>query len=85
MAAMGPQVPGIIGAYYGRDVLLSLIALIISVSMFGMALGPLLGGIFYDIAGGYSVAFLVAAVLYTMGCLLYLLLKPPPASSKSTT
>lgn len=83
MAGMGPQVPGIIGAYYGRDALLSLVAMLNSITMIGTTLGPVVAGVLYDKAGSYFVAFLVAAILAAVGSFLYLLLKPPRVGAAS--
>ena len=60
---------------------LSSIGIILGVILFscavGETIGPVVAGYIFDTSGSYTLAFLICAVLSSLGLLLILLLKPP--------
>ncbi|MDY6835602.1 MAG: MFS transporter [Chloroflexota bacterium] len=62
-----PLIPGIIGAYYGTKSIASLIAIATTGCMLGAIVGNLLGGVFIDVQGSYSNAFLIGAISCLVG------------------
>lgn len=56
-----PQLPMLIAEIFGIRAMASLMGVAISISMFGAALGPWVGGKFYDLTGNYHFAFAIAA------------------------
>ncbi|MBI2830970.1 MAG: MFS transporter [Chloroflexi bacterium] len=55
----------------------AIMGVVVSVSSFGGASGPLLAGQIYDLNGSYFIAFLVYGVVTVIGLALALVLRPP--------
>ena len=74
-----PQIPGLLGSYFGTGSLLPmLLAINLTISMIGGALGPPLAGFIYDQTRSYSIAFLVAAISWAIAALLFFFVIKPP-------
>lgn len=72
-----PLIPGIIGAYYGTKSIASLIAIATTGCMMGAIVGNLLGGVFMDVQGSYSNAFLIGAICCLAGGVLAMTFNQP--------
>jgi MFS family permease len=73
-----PQIPGMIGSYFGTKSLAPLIAFAHSVSLVGGALGPLLAGYLHDRTNSYHLAFTIGAISWFLaGVLVFTLVKQP--------
>ena len=55
----------------------TILGVVTSAYYLGSAIGPSVAGRIYDIAGNYSLAFLISAIFSVVGLLLVLPLKPP--------
>ncbi|KAF0122389.1 MAG: major facilitator superfamily protein [bacterium] len=72
-----PQLPGIVGFFFGSTSLASLIGLCHGLAIFGSAEAPIVAGFIYDKTGSYTVAFLIAGIASLIAGALALFLKPP--------
>lgn len=77
------SIPGIIAAavgdYTGPAKAATMFGTLTVVFGLGQAAGPLVAGMIAERSGGFSLAFLMSAVLAGAGCLLSLALRPPPS------
>jgi len=74
-----PQIPGLIGNYFGNKNLTEIMGLFWSLAGIGAIIGSLIGGFVYDITGSYVVPFLIAAVCFGLaGALTFFLKTPKP-------
>lgn len=71
-----PVRPALIADYYGTRSFGTIYGITMSIRTFGAALGPLVIGALVDITGGYSVGWLVAAVV--AACMIPLLVMAVP-------
>jgi len=76
--------PALIGDFFGRTAVGSIVGFIFAVSGSPAAFGPLIAGRIYTLTGRYSAAFVLSAVLNLMAFALLLLLKKPEHLSRQT-
>jgi OFA family oxalate/formate antiporter-like MFS transporter len=69
--------PAIIGDFYGRTAVGSIVGFIFALAGSPAAFGPLIAGYIYHATGHYSVAFVLSAGLNVAALLLLLLLRKP--------
>ena len=72
-----PQIPGLIGNYFGNKNLNEIMAIFWSLAGIGAIIGALTGGFVFDITGSYLIAFLFAACCFGSAGILAIFLKPP--------
>ncbi len=81
------SIPGIIAAavgdYMGPAKAATMFGTLTVVFGLGQAAGPLVAGIIAERTGGFSMAFVMSAVLAGAACLLSLALRPPPAHASA--
>lgn len=58
-----PLIPGLSTHYFGLKSLGFIVGACVSAGSLGGAMGPILGGLVYDLSGGYALAFAAAAAL----------------------
>ena len=74
-----PQIPGLIGNYFGNKNLAEIMGLLWAVAAIGSIIGSLMGGFIFDSTGGYFLAFLLASLCFgTAGLLVFFLKTPIP-------
>ncbi len=76
--------PAITADYYGMKNLGMNYGMMITAWGVGGILGPLFGGLARDITGGYSIAYLISAILSTLGVVISLLIRHPDVPRKKT-
>ncbi|HAA84777.1 MAG TPA: oxalate:formate antiporter [Kosmotogaceae bacterium] len=78
--------PAITADYYGMKNLGVNYGLMITAWGVGGILGPLFGGMTRDITGGYSSAYLISAILSTLGAVISLIIRHPdlPRTQETT-
>jgi MFS family permease len=69
--------PAIVGDFYGRVAVGSIVGFIFALAGSPAAFGPLIAGYLYQVTGHYRTAFLLSAGLNSAALLLLLLLKKP--------
>lgn len=69
--------PAIVGDYFGRQAVGSIVGFIFALAGSTAAFGPALAGYVYDATGRYTTAFALSALLNTAAFLLLLALKKP--------
>lgn len=72
-----PQIPGLIGNYFGNKNLNEIMGIFWSIAGIGAIIGALTGGVVFDITGSYLIAFLLAAGCFGTAGILAIFLKPP--------
>lgn len=72
-----PQIPGLVGNYFGTKNLTELLGFVWTMAAFGGIFGPLIGGFIFDITSSYTIAFLFAAACFGAAGILALFLKAP--------
>lgn len=72
-----PQIPGLIGNYFGNRHLNEIMGIFWAIAGIGAIIGALTGGIVFDITGSYLVAFLFAAGSFGTAGILSIFLKAP--------
>lgn len=72
-----PQIPGLLGNYFGTKNLTELLGFVWAMAAFGGIFGPLIGGFVFDITGSYTIAFLFAAACFGISGILAFFLKKP--------
>jgi len=72
-----PQIPGLIGNYFGTKNLNEIMAIFWSIAGIGAIIGALTGGVVFDITGSYLIAFLFAACCFGSAGIVAIFLKPP--------
>ncbi|MBI4621364.1 MAG: MFS transporter [Desulfobacterales bacterium] len=74
-----PQIPGLIGNYFGNKNLTEIMGIFWAIAGTGGIIGSLIGGFVYDITGSYVIPFLIAALCFGMaGALTFSLKTPKP-------
>ncbi|PIQ46130.1 MAG: hypothetical protein COW04_03880 [Deltaproteobacteria bacterium CG12_big_fil_rev_8_21_14_0_65_43_10] len=74
-----PQIPGLIGNYFGNKNLTEIMGLFWSLAGIGAIIGSLIGGFVYDITESYLIPFLFAALCFGLaGALTFFLKTPKP-------
>ena len=77
-----PQIPGLVGNYFGTKNLAEILGIIWAIAGFGGIFGPLIGGLVFDITGSYTIAFLFAFVCFGLtGILAFFLKRPEPSGN----
>ena len=77
-----PQIPGLIGNYFGNKNLTEIMGIFWAMAGTGGIIGSLIGGFVHDITGSYVVPFLIAALCFGLaGALTFLLKTPKPLMS----
>jgi len=69
--------PAIVGDFYGRTAVGSIVGFIFALAGSPAAFGPLIAGYVYQVTGHYHAAFMLSAGLNVVALLLLLLLKKP--------
>lgn len=69
--------PAIVGDYFGRLKVASVIGAIFTIGGVSAAFGPLVGGYIYDLTQGYRLAFLMGGFTNLLALILLLTSKPP--------
>ena len=72
-----PQIPGLIGNYFGNRNLNEIMGIFWSIAGIGAIIGTLTGGVVSDITGSYLIAFLFAAGCFGTAGILAIFLEPP--------
>ena len=72
-----PQIPGLIGKYFGNMNLTEIMGIFWAIAGIGAIVGSMAGGIIFDMTGSYVIAFLFAAFCFGSAGALALFLKPP--------
>lgn len=72
-----PQIPGLVGNYFGTKNLTELLGIVWATAAVGGIFGPLIGGFVFDITGSYTIAFLFAAACFGISGILAFFLKVP--------
>lgn len=72
-----PLVPSLVGDLFGTKAIGSIFGTTNAAYVSGAAIGPLLAGYIFDITGGYSLAFISAAIGMAIALVLLLLVRPP--------
>ncbi len=72
-----PQIPGLIGNYFGNKNLNEIMGIFWSIAGIGAIIGALTGGVVFDITGSYLIAFLLASGCFGTAGILAIFLKPP--------
>jgi len=75
-----PQIPGLVGTYFGTKNLTEILGIIWAIAGFGGIFGPLIGGLVFDITGSYTIAFLFALACFGLTGILACFLKRPQPS-----
>ncbi|MBI2873121.1 MAG: MFS transporter [Chloroflexi bacterium] len=70
----------LLASYYGRSALGSIQGIVQMVKVSGLALGPLVAGIYYDVMNSYESAFVTFAVFFAFASLLMFLARRPVAA-----
>jgi MFS family permease len=80
---MGPSSAALIGDTFGLSQLGAILGVLDAGFNAGAAIGPLVGGLIFDVRGGYSLAFLLAAVFMLVATGLVLLIRRETETGKS--
>jgi MFS family permease len=72
-----PQIPGLIGNYFGNRNLNEIMGIFWAIAGIGAIIGALTGGFVFDLTGSYFIAFMFAAGCFGGSCILTTVLKPP--------
>jgi len=72
-----PQIPGLVGTYFGTKNLTEILGVTWAIAGFGGMLGPLVGGLVFDITGSYTNAFVFASACFGLTGVLAVFLKKP--------
>jgi len=72
--------PAIVGDFYGRTAVGSIVGFIFALAGSPAAFGPLIAGYVYQVTGHYHAAFMLSAGLNVVALLLLLLLKKPTSA-----
>jgi MFS family permease len=67
----------LVAGFYGRRSLGAISGVVNVVRGFGLALGPMVAGVFFDVVGGYEPAFVTFGVMAVGGALLMALVQSP--------
>lgn len=70
-------IPGLIGSYYGTRNLPEIMSYLWSAAALAGLVGPLVGGLLFDLMGSYLIALLTGAGWYVVVGILALMLRPP--------
>ncbi|MBW2120233.1 MAG: MFS transporter [Deltaproteobacteria bacterium] len=70
-------IPGLIGEYFGAKSLTEIMSYFWSVAAFAGLMGPMVGGLIFDITGAYPAAFFIGATWYVIVGVLAVCLGPP--------
>ncbi|MDY7032412.1 MAG: MFS transporter [Thermodesulfobacteriota bacterium] len=80
-----PQIPGLIGNYFGTKNLTEIMGIFWAMAGIGAIIGSLTGGFVFDITGSYFIPFLVAAVCFGLAGALTFFLETPQLRSNYVT
>ena len=80
--AVTPLVPSLAGDLFGTRAIGAIFGTTNAAYTAGAAIGPLLAGYIFDRTGGYSLAFISAAIGMAIALVLLLLIKPPHRGPK---
>lgn len=80
-----PQIPGLIGNYFGNTNLTEIMGIFWAMAGIGAILGSLVGGFVFDMIGSYAIAFLFAALCFGSAGVLAILLRAPRLISELET
>ena len=72
-----PQIPGLIGTYFGTKNITEIMGIFWALAGVGAIIGSLIGGFVYDITGSYVIPFIVAAFSFGLAGAFTFLLKTP--------
>jgi OFA family oxalate/formate antiporter-like MFS transporter len=81
--AVSAVFPSIVGDYFGRLKVASVIGAIFTISGVSAAFGPFVGGYIYDLTHSYRPAFLLGGVTNLLALFLLFLSKPPAKIGRS--
>ena len=73
--------PSIIGDYFGRERVGSLVGVFFAIAGAAGAIGPVAAGAIYDATGSYAVAFMLSAAFNLIALVALTLARPPAAAS----
>ena len=74
--------PSIIGDYFGRERVGSLVGVFFAIAGAAGAIGPVAAGAIYDATGSYAIAFMLAAAFNVIAFVALTLARPPAAASR---
>ena len=72
-----PQIPGLIGNYFGMKNITEIMGIFWALAGIGAIIGSLTGGFLYDLTGSYIVPFMIAAFCFGLAGALTFFLKTP--------
>lgn len=73
---MGPTMAALIGDTFGLGKIGAILGVLDAGFNVGAAIGPVMGGLIFDVSHSYFLAFLLGAVVMLMTTLLIALIKP---------